>query len=155
MGAIEIGIRELQRSTSDVLARVQDEGLHAVVSRYGRPIAVLIPLDQAQAWVLQNRPLPHGASESDESWPEVEGVRLAPAADQQLAELSKPIRRSVMLRLRRLRRCNAVGRVAVKAGQLWALADLNGDRPPTLLEVARSAQLRRWFYAQDRGDQPM
>jgi prevent-host-death family protein len=155
VGAIEIGMRELQRSASRVMATVQDEGVHAIVSRYGRPLAVIVPLAYAQAWVLQNRPLADGVNEDDSLWIVDEGVRLSPTAEGHVAALAEPVRVRLFAQLRRLRRLQAVGRVAVKAGLFWALVDLNGDEPPTLLEVARSAELRRWFYAARGEDQPM
>ena len=41
-----IGIRELRQKTTEVLRRVQQEGEAYVITQQGRPVAMLLPLDQ-------------------------------------------------------------------------------------------------------------
>jgi prevent-host-death family protein len=150
MGAIEVGIRELQRRTADTLARVDEDGCCAIVSRHGRPVAVLVPISQALPWVLLNRP-PADESEllEDEAfWPLDDGVRVAPSAMGPLEELPEQARRRLMTSLRKLRGLDATGRIAIRAGFWWAVADLDGASDvPTLLRIARRAELERWLPA--------
>jgi prevent-host-death family protein len=41
-----IGIRELRQKTAEVLRRVQEDGQTYVITQQGRPVALLLPLDQ-------------------------------------------------------------------------------------------------------------
>ena len=152
---MEVGLRELQRRTSEVMARVEQEGLRVIVSRHGLPIAVLVPIGEAHVWALQNHSLSDQSADEEAFWPIENGVRVAPGAVEPLAALRDSVRRRLLVRLRRLRGFDAAGRIVIRAGQLWALADLSVDDVPTVLRVARKAELRRWFLAAARGDQPM
>ena len=49
----EIGIKELKASASEVIERVEG-GAAYVVTKRGRPAAVLLPLDEAEDLVLAN-----------------------------------------------------------------------------------------------------
>lgn len=49
----EIGIKELKASASAVIDRVESGGAY-VVTRRGRPAAVLLPLEEAEDLVLAN-----------------------------------------------------------------------------------------------------
>ena len=44
-----IGVRELREQTSDVIRRVREQGTEYVVTYQGRPVAIILPLDTAQA----------------------------------------------------------------------------------------------------------
>ena len=44
-----IGVRELREQTSEVIRRVREERAEYVVTYQGRPVAVILPLDTAQA----------------------------------------------------------------------------------------------------------
>jgi prevent-host-death family protein len=143
----EVGIRELQRNLSAVLEDVATEGTRLLVSRHGRPLAVMVPIDDAYAWALRNRPLGDDLADDEAFWPIEEGVRVAPSAEAPLHALPEPIQRPLLTRVRRLRGFEATGRVAIRVGQLFALVDLAGARTPTILDVARRADLRRWFHS--------
>ena len=41
-----IGIRELRQKTTEVIRRVQQNGEAYVITQQGRPVAMLLPLDQ-------------------------------------------------------------------------------------------------------------
>jgi prevent-host-death family protein len=158
MGSIEIGIRELHRQTAEVLARVGEDGHCAIVCRHRRPVAVLVPIAQARAWVLLHRPVPGGDEllEDDAFWPVDDGVRIAPGAEEALEKLPEQARRRLLTRLRKLRGLEATGRLALRAGAWWALADLRGMADaPTVLQIARRAELDRWLVAPYSVAQPM
>ena len=44
-----IGVRELREQTSDVIRQVREQGAEYVVTYQGRPVAIILPLDTAQA----------------------------------------------------------------------------------------------------------
>jgi len=44
-----IGVRELREQTSEVIRRVREEQAEYVVTYQGRPVAVILPLDTAEA----------------------------------------------------------------------------------------------------------
>jgi antitoxin (DNA-binding transcriptional repressor) of toxin-antitoxin stability system len=158
VGSIEIGIRELQRYTTHALARVEEDGHCLIVCRHRRPIAVLVPIARAHAWVFLHRPLTEGDEllEDDSFWRVRDGVRIAPGAEEALEALPEQPRRRLLTRLRKLRGLEATGRLAIRVGAWWALADLNGlAGTPTVLQVARRAELDRWLAAPDSAVQPM
>lgn len=143
VSAVQVGIRELQRETSRVIGRVAD-GEAAIVTRDGRPVAVLVPAGLAPAWVQLNRPLdPLDPSEDEASWRLEDGVRVAPSAEAGLELVQGSVRGRLLRELRRLCGPRAVGRVALKVGlgQLWALAELTDAEPPTLLSIDRRRDL--------------
>lgn len=50
----EIGIKEFKASASSVIDRVAEEGIAYVVTRRGKPAAVLLPVEDAEDLVLAN-----------------------------------------------------------------------------------------------------
>ncbi len=52
------GIRELQRRPSEIVEQVEETGRPALVTRYGKPAAVLLPIDSDafEDYVLANAP---------------------------------------------------------------------------------------------------
>jgi prevent-host-death family protein len=157
MATIEVGIRELQRHTSDTLARIEDENCGVIVTRQGQPVAVLLPISQARPWVLLYRPSAADDLLADESlWPIEDAVRVAPATAERLDALPEQTRRRLMTRLRKLRGIDGTGRIAIRAGAWWALVDLSGGAAvPTLLQITRRAEIDRWLAAPDLSVQPM
>jgi antitoxin YefM len=53
-----IGIRELRNRVTEVLRRVQERGSGIVVTRHGRPAALILPIDspEAEDYVLSHAP---------------------------------------------------------------------------------------------------
>jgi prevent-host-death family protein len=53
-----VTLRELARNTASVLQGVQSSGRPALVTRNGRPIAALIPIDETalEEWLLERAP---------------------------------------------------------------------------------------------------
>jgi prevent-host-death family protein len=45
----DIGIRELKTHASEIVRKVKEEGRRYVVTRHGRPVAVIVPIEEAQA----------------------------------------------------------------------------------------------------------
>ena len=154
MSAIEIGLRELQRRPSAVIERIEHDEASAIVTRHGRPIAVLLPIDRVHAWVLQNRPLGDDVADDETFWDVEDGVRIAPDAVDLVADLPDQMRRRLFTALRKLRRLAATGRIAISVGRRWALVDLEHDSEPTLLDVARRAKLERWLHGGREDRQP-
>ncbi len=50
------GIHELQRRPGEILDQVERDGRPAVVTRHGKPAAVLLPIGTFEDWVLANAP---------------------------------------------------------------------------------------------------
>ena len=151
--SLNVGIRQLQRMTSRLIAEVQD-GLHLVVTNHGRPVAVVVPLARAQAWVLHERSIfdPKTESEATEhlSWLVEGSIQIANGAKERFASLPQQIQTRLVRRLARLRMIGAIGRVVVREGQVWALADLDGeDQAVALLALGRRTELERWLWAGD------
>ncbi len=156
MRAIEVGIRELQRATSSFMGRVE-EGLHLIVTRHGRPIGFVLPLDLAPGWVMLNRPLRQLEKVDDvlerdgdgERWLVDGVVWLAPAAAIAYDALGHQARERLLHRLGVLRNIDAYGRIAVRVGAVWALLDFDGGagRTVSILGLARRHELDRWVWA--------
>lgn len=53
-----IGIRELARHASRIVERVKTTGRPTLITRHGRPVAALVPVDEAELedWILANAP---------------------------------------------------------------------------------------------------
>lgn len=53
-----VGIRELANNTSAVVDEVARTGRPALVTRHGKPVAALVPVDEEELldWVLANAP---------------------------------------------------------------------------------------------------
>lgn len=151
---IAVGIRELQRSASRVLRIVEEEGSSVLVSRHGRPLAILVPIDQAAGWALVNRPLRRSRIDWPESedWIEQDGVRLSPEANEALEEAGPMMRGRLMSLAGRIGRSGgAFGRVALRIGSRWALIDFDGpERPIHVLAIDGYRELRTWMMGGDR-----
>lgn len=50
----EIGIKDLKAKASEVVARVEEEGAAYIVTKRGKPAAVLMPIEEAEDLVLAN-----------------------------------------------------------------------------------------------------
>jgi prevent-host-death family protein len=145
---MEVGIRALQRATSRFVA-LAETGVHLIVTRYGRPVAVLVPLERAQSFVLQNRPLGKPSIQRDEEteWLLEGSVRVAWPAEEAFDDLNDQTRSRLLHRLRRLRHLAAAGRLVVRAGRTWVLVDLEGEGGPvTVLAVGARVDLQRWLW---------
>ena len=62
-----VSVRELARNTTSVIQGIQSSGRPALVTRNGRPVVALIPIDEValEDWLLtQSRELTTGAVES-------------------------------------------------------------------------------------------
>jgi len=53
-----IGIRELKNQATQILRSIQEKGSAVVVTRHGRPAALILPIDSAEAedYVLAHAP---------------------------------------------------------------------------------------------------
>ena len=53
-----IGIRELARKASHIVKQVQSTGRPELITRHGKPVAALIPIDESELedWILSNAP---------------------------------------------------------------------------------------------------
>lgn len=53
-----VGIRELARQASQVVAQVETTGRPMLITRHGKPVAALIPIDESELedWILANAP---------------------------------------------------------------------------------------------------
>jgi len=52
----EIGIRELKIRASEIVRQVKEDGQRYIVTRHGRPIAAIVPIEEVQDdAVLQSR----------------------------------------------------------------------------------------------------
>lgn len=150
MRTIEVGIRELQRATSSFMGRVEN-GLHLIVTRHGRPIAILLPIQKAQAWALRNRTLGTNAeidlSEGFE-WVNYGTIRMTAEAADRYDELKPGEQARAHRELGVLRRLDGHGRLVIRIGLLWALVDLDGrDEAPAVLAIAARHELDRWLWA--------
>jgi prevent-host-death family protein len=75
-----VGIRELARQASQIIERVETTRRPALITRHGRPVAALVPVDEGELedWILANAP---------------EFVRSMRQADREIArgQLGKPL----------------------------------------------------------------
>lgn len=53
-----VGIRELKNRASEILRAVREEGAEYLITRQGRPVAILLPVDQEELedYVLASHP---------------------------------------------------------------------------------------------------
>lgn len=53
-----VGIRELKNRASQILRAVREEGAEYLITRQGRPVAILLPVDQEELedYVLASHP---------------------------------------------------------------------------------------------------
>lgn len=70
------GIRDLARQTSQVVDEVEKTGKPALITRHGKPVAALVPVDESELedWILANAP---------------EFVRAMRSADREIASGQK------------------------------------------------------------------
>lgn len=76
-----IGIRELKNKATQILRSVEDRGTPVVVSRHGRPTALILPIDspEAEDYVLAHAPeIVHSLREADR---DLKQGRTVPLAD--------------------------------------------------------------------------
>jgi prevent-host-death family protein len=89
-----IGVRELREQTSEVIRRVREEQAEYVVTHQGRPVAVILPLDTAEAEVEMVRA---GKSAVVGDWERyerlAEEIRRAWPADLSTQDLIDAVRR--------------------------------------------------------------
>jgi prevent-host-death family protein len=86
----EVGIRELKAKASKILDEVRERGARYVITRRGRPVGVLLPIEQAPA------ARPAGGGELP-AWEELErlGEEIGRgwASDQSSGEILTELRR--------------------------------------------------------------
>ena len=78
-----IGVRELLHESKKVLARVTDDKEPVVITRHGKPVAALVPVDPANAerYVLQAAPeLIETRERTTEQGPDLKTIPLEAAA---------------------------------------------------------------------------
>lgn len=53
-----VGIRELKNRATEILREVEERGSHVVVTRHGRPSALILPIDspEAEDYILAHAP---------------------------------------------------------------------------------------------------
>lgn len=53
-----VGIRDLSRNPSKVVEEVSNSGRPALVTKHGKPIVAIVPIDEdaLEDWVLENAP---------------------------------------------------------------------------------------------------
>jgi prevent-host-death family protein len=61
----EVGIRELKAKASQILDEVREQGARFVITRRGRPVGVLLPVEQAP-------PAPAAGAYQPDAWRELE-----------------------------------------------------------------------------------
>lgn len=61
----EVGIRELKAKASQILDEVREHGARYVITRRGRPVGVLLPVEQAP-------PAPPAGGNRQDAWKELE-----------------------------------------------------------------------------------
>ena len=71
---MRVGVRELKNQATEILRQVREEQAEYVVTYYGRPVAVLLPVDQE--WVEgEASRAAEAASPGDEVTAELEALR--------------------------------------------------------------------------------
>lgn len=76
-----VGIRDLQRRSSEIVSEVERSRRPTLVTRYGRPAAVILPVDDdaLEDYILANAPeFVAGMNEAEE---DLSAERTRPAAD--------------------------------------------------------------------------
>lgn len=71
---MRVGVRELKNQATKILRQVREEQAEYVITYYGRPVAVLLPVDDE--WVAQEaRRAAEATSPGDEIAAELEALR--------------------------------------------------------------------------------
>ena len=69
-----IGVRELKNKATEIIRNVREERAEYVVTYHGRPVAVLIPVDED--WLEEETiRATQAAKPSDDVWAELESLR--------------------------------------------------------------------------------
>ena len=69
-----VGVRELKNQTTDILRDVRENRAEYVVTYRGRPVAVLLPVDEA--WLeAETRRAVETATPGEDVWAELEALR--------------------------------------------------------------------------------
>ena len=77
-----VGIRELARQASQIVEQVESTGRPALITRHGKPVAALVPIDEGELedWILANAPeFVRARSEADDEI--IRGERGRPLND--------------------------------------------------------------------------
>lgn len=149
MNLLEVGIRELQRGAARLVKRVE-AGAHVVVTRHGKPVAVVLPLDIAAAWIARNRPLPWQPllGDGERAWSLRGDLRIAVELEHAFDELPTGERSRLLRWATTLRNAEAYGRVALRSGSVFALVDFEGPRRQlSIIALDRQSELRSWLWA--------
>ena len=89
-----IGVRELREQTSEVIRRVREERAEYVITYQGRPVAVILPLDTAQAEVEMVEASKHAVLGNWERYERLaDEIRRAWPADVSTQDLIDAVRR--------------------------------------------------------------
>jgi prevent-host-death family protein len=89
-----IGVRELRNRTSEVLRQVREEGAEYVVTYQGRPIAVLLPVDEERIEAVMVQVGKQSMTGGWEAYAQLaEQTREAWPAEKRTQELLNEIRR--------------------------------------------------------------
>jgi prevent-host-death family protein len=69
-----VGVRELKNQTTEIIRDVRENQAEYVVTYHGKPIAVLLPIDEA--WLAsETRRAAEAATPGDDVWAELEVIR--------------------------------------------------------------------------------
>jgi prevent-host-death family protein len=103
-----VNIRELARDTSRVVSDVAASGRPAIITRGGKPVATLMPIDatELEDWILANDPaLVKSYAEADKDLAAGRSISLDRyLAEQRKRDAATARRRSAAARSRRARR---------------------------------------------------
>ena len=69
-----VGVRELKNQTTEIIRDVRENQAEYVVTYHGRPIAVLLPVDEA-CLEAEARRAAEAATPGDDVWAELEAIR--------------------------------------------------------------------------------
>ncbi len=69
-----VGVRELKNQTTEIIRDVRENQAEYVVTYHGRPIAVLLPVDEA--WLeAEARRAAEAVTPGDDVWAELDAIR--------------------------------------------------------------------------------
>jgi prevent-host-death family protein len=69
-----VGVRELKNQTTEIIRDVRENQAEYVVTYHGRPVAVLLPIDEA--WLeTEARRAAEATTPGDDVWAELEAIR--------------------------------------------------------------------------------
>lgn len=83
------GIRDLARQASQVVDEVEKTGRPALITRHGKPVAALVPVDESELedWVLANAPGFVGAMNDADR--EIAAGKKGKSLDEVLTDIEK------------------------------------------------------------------